>query len=146
MRDSCEKFQPQGFAVFDGHQRACKLLSERCKCFLLYFPKFNKIFPPFSRGRIHELFDLWNNVILRVGFLYFGIFSSLFFFSLLVDPVLIPLHRPRHNKKQPGQSYQAEEFVVANKQICNAILLSFCLSSWVGESFKDTLSMSSPRF
>ena len=43
--------------------------------------KFNKVSLLFSRGRTHDLFDWWNHVILCVGFLYFGISSSFFFFS-----------------------------------------------------------------
>jgi len=55
------------------------------------FPEFNKISLPFSRGRIHDLFDQWNRVKLCVGFLYFRI-SYLFFLSLPDDPVFL-LHR-----------------------------------------------------
>ena len=36
--------------------------------FIVLPQNFNKVSPPFSRGRTHDLFDRWNHVILCVGF------------------------------------------------------------------------------
>ena len=70
-----------------GHQKACNLLSKKCKCFLLYSPKFNKVSPPFSRGCTHDMFDQWNHVKLCDVFLYFEI--SYLFLSLPDDPIFL---------------------------------------------------------
>ena len=74
------RFNHKG-SLFKGPQRACNLLSERCKYFLLYSPKFNKV-PHLFPVDTHNLLDQWNHVKLCVGFLYFRI-SSFFFFLLV---------------------------------------------------------------